>query len=111
MALYNYPFQPVPGAAPAFNATVSTAAIFALEATGREYPYPSNRLVRLTNKSNEDYHVQFGSSTVIATVAGSPLVLGGVTEVLRVDPRHTHISIIGSSTDVSVNVALGHGGY
>lgn len=111
--IFNYPFQAIPSTAPSFNSTLgSAAALYAIESTGaREFKYPSNRVLRVVNKLGDDFHLLIGTSNVVATTSAASLFLGGVVEGVRVEPWATHVSIIGSSTDVAVNFTLGHGGF
>jgi len=105
---YAYSFQPINSTAPAFNSSAGSSAVYALEATGREWQYPTSRAVRITSKAADDFSILFGNSAVAPSTATSMLVLGGVSEVFTVETLHTHIGIA-SSTDVIVNVTLGTG--
>lgn len=111
-SMYLYPFQPIQGTtAPAFSSSAleTGAALYALESTGvREWRYPTSRAIRLTEFSGGDYFVVTGTSDVVAAVGTGMGVLGGVSEVFRVEAGITHISIV-SSTTVVVNVCLGTG--
>ena len=70
-------------------------------------PYP--RTVRLVVGA-DDVRVQFGSSTVVASLETSMLVSSGATEVFTVAPSTTHIALIrNASTDSVVNVTTGRG--
>lgn len=106
----SFPFHPVRGIIPSFNSTAaSTSALFALEATGREWQGPSGRAIRVASLASDDYYINFGSSTIAASTATSLLVLGGTVESFMLDPSDTYVAIK-SSTDVLVNITLGYGG-
>jgi hypothetical protein len=106
-SLYEFPFRPLDTTAPSFNST--NADGIALQSTGvREWRFPSSRAVRITSKDSADFHIAFGSSTVIANTSACMAVLGGVSEIFTLQPHQTHIAIA-SSTDVTVNITPGTG--
>jgi hypothetical protein len=100
------PFRPITSTAPSFNSTQADGV--ALQSTGREWQYPSNRAIRVSSKAADDFFLCFGSSTVVANTSACMLVLGGVSEVFSLQPSQTHVAIA-SSTDVVCNFTLGHG--
>ncbi len=106
------PFFPIENsAAPSFNSTaLSTAAVYALEATGREWQGPSNRAVRVASvNSTEPFFVKFGPSTVVASTTNSLLIPGAWPSVFYVTPSQTHISIC-SAVLITANVTVGYAG-
>ena len=109
--LYLYPFQPIKNStAPSFSASGATAAaLFAIETSAlREWQFPTSRALRFAELTGGDYYVKFGTSDAVAASTDTMLILGGTVEVHRVEPGISHISIW-SSTNVTVNVTLGHG--
>lgn len=101
-----YPFQPVSSTEIGFN---SSAAVRALESTARFWQYPTSRAVQVASIAGDDFYINFGSSLVVASASAGMLCLGGAERVYGVDTGDTYIAIA-SSTDVTVNIALGHGG-
>jgi len=112
---YDKPFYPVPNTtAPSFESAGSlTSSANELQSTalGRQWFGPSGRSVRLTESSGLDYHVNFGSSLIVAASSDSILVLGGVSEVFTIDPSVTYVAIksVSTSTAAAVNITLGYG--
>jgi hypothetical protein len=114
---FHYSFHPVAGTtAPSFLAGstavfASTANVLESTAIGRVWQGPASRTVRLAEKNNDDYYVNFGTSTVVAASSDSILVLGGTVEDFRVEPSATYIAIAAASTTAGaeVNVTLGYG--
>ena len=112
-----YPFRAIRGTtAPSFVAGgdavfVSTASALESTALLRVWSGPQ-RSVRLCESSGVDYHINFGSSTIVAASSDSIKVLGGTVEVFHVEPGHTHIAVnsVSTSTGAAVNVTLGYGG-
>jgi len=107
-----YSFYPVVSSTePAFNSTLGSSGLYALESTTapeRDYDGPSGRAVRLASKAADDFSVIFGTSDIVATSSGAMLILGGTVETFRVRPEATHVMVF-SSTDVEVNVMIGYG--
>lgn len=108
------PFYPLDNStAPCFNSSAlgSTATLYALaNSSERIFQGPSNRAIRVASQgSSAAYYVKLGSSLVVAASSDSLLVLGGVPQVLYVEPSQTYVSFV-SSTTVTVNVAVGYGG-
>ena len=110
-SLFELPFQPISNStAPAFNSSALTAAaLYAIESTSlREWQFPTSRSLRIAEMSGADYYIKTGSSDSVAASTNSMLMLGRSVEVIRLDQKDTHISIM-SSTTVTVNVTLGYG--
>lgn len=111
---YQHPFTPIDSTAPSFQAAVdgATAQTFALQSTGeREWFHgPGARSIRFADTGTEDYYMVFGTSDITVGSTNGTLILGGTVEIFTpVKPSHTHIAMIGSSTDTTVNVTLGYG--
>ena len=111
-----YPFHRVFGTtAPSFEAGAtdvfaSTASVLESTALGRRFQGP-NRIVRLSEDKGIDYHINFGSSTVVAASTDSILVLGGTVEAFKLQPSDDYIAVksVSTSTGAVVNVTLGYG--
>lgn len=110
---YDQAFQPVRSTEPSFNMTLSTASsgvVFQSTATGRQWDGPTGRSIRVMESSGNEFFIQFGSSTVVATSTGSMRMLGGVAEVFRIDANQTYVAVMTLSTSPSdVNFTLGYG--
>ena len=105
------PFSPIVSTAPGFSVSFdSTSTIFALESTSlREWSGPSGRAIRVSSIASDDFHINFGTSDIVAASSDSVLVLGGTVETfLPGKPSYTHIACV-SSTNATVNVVLGYG--
>ncbi len=111
---HHWAFKPVTGTtAPSFQVTAlgaaSTANAFESTALNRVWQGPSNRAVRLASQLAPDFYVNFGSSGIVASSSDGILVLGGTVEEFYLEPDWEYISIIGATTDVTVNVTPGYG--
>ena len=106
-----YPFSPVGTADIGFNTTLGgAAATYALESSARFWQFPTSRAVQVTSRAADDFFINFGTSDVTVGTTNGMLVMGGAERVYGVDVTKTHIAVIGSSTDVTINIALGYGG-
>jgi hypothetical protein len=99
---------------PGFSATATTAAgLYAIEASAvtRQWlpPGASGKAVRLASQSAADYYVVFGTSDVVAASTAAMLVLGGTVETFMAPAHVSHLSILGATTDITVNVSVGYG--
>lgn len=105
------PFVPLGSSEPSFNITLDTTSqVLAIASTVRVFSGPTGRALRFAESSGVDYYAQFGSSTVVAQSSASPKMLGGVVEVLRLLPSHTHVALVTTSTQISdVNMTPGYG--
>ncbi len=95
----------------AFNSSAfgSTSVAYALASTARVWLHPGNRSVRLVGgDSSASFYAEFGTSDVEAST-NSFLALPRQPYVVYVTPSHSHVAFV-SSTSVTVNVAIGHGG-
>lgn len=105
-------FTPVASTAPSFSATFdNTSTNFALESTalGRVWQGPGGRSIRVANSGADDFHMNMGSSTIVAASSDSILMLSGSVEVFHpLTPSVTYIAFV-SSTDVTANVTIGYG--
>jgi hypothetical protein len=114
---HQYSFHRVVGTtAPSFtmgatDVFASTASVLESTALGRQWQGPSGRVVRLAEDKGIDFHVNFGTSTIIAASTDSMLVLGGTVEDFKVEPSDTYIAIksVSTSTGAVVNITLGYG--
>lgn len=107
--LFLLPFQPIESSAPAFNSTLGSSGIYALESTGvREWQFPTSRAVQIGSQAAADFFVKFGSSDTTFSSTNGILVLGGTQVIYRTNSNQTTIAIK-SSTDVLVNIAIGYG--
>lgn len=108
---YEYSFQPIDSTAPGFNSTLGSSGTYALESTGaREWQFPTSRSIALASIATAPYYVTLGGSGVGSNSTDGQLFLGGVHHTMHVDAGISHIAFA-SSTDVTVNVALGYGGH
>ena len=108
---FQFAFHAIESTAPAFEAVIDdTSSAVALESAGlREWGSPLGRVVRFATRTADDYLVSFGGSGAEANSSDSMLMLGGTVEVINLQrPTVTHIALV-SSTDVVVNICLGHG--
>lgn len=111
---FQLPFRPVESTAPSFEVALTSAnsTANALESTAifRYWRHgPGSRAIRLATKTADDYYVSFGSTLAVAASTDSMLLLGGTVEIFDpIRPGITHIALQ-SSTDVTVNVTIGHG--
>lgn len=105
-------FLSVPGTLPAFNSSAfgTTAPVYALESTGREWFIPINRSVRLVgHDSTANYYVEFGTASVQATT-NSFLAIGGQPYIVHVGGAVTHVSFVSTGATVTANIGIGFGG-
>src|SRR3990167_8899005 len=105
--LFLYPFQHINSSAPAFNSTLGSSGLYALESTtAREWQFPTSRAVQIASIAADDFFVKFGTSDTTVSSTNGVLVLGGTVVLFRSDPTISHIAIK-SSTDVVATIALG----
>ena len=107
---FQFAFHAIESTAPSFELTVDdTSSAVALESTGREWGSPLGRVVRFASRTADDYLVKFGDANAVAASTDTMLMLGGTVEVINLTrPTVTHIALV-SSTDVVINICLGHG--
>ena len=114
VTLNNSPFRPSlhGSSSPTISSTLGSSGIlYAFESTGlREWQFPSNRSILVTEFSGADFWINIGSSDVVAVAGTNGIpVLGGTAQVFSLrDPSQTHFAFA-SSTSVTVNVTIGHG--
>lgn len=104
-------FSPIVSTAPGFSVSFdNTSTNFALQSTSlREWAGPASRAVRLTAPAANDFHINFGTSDIVAASSDSILILGGTVEIFTpVKPTYTHIACV-SSTSIVLNIVLGTG--
>lgn len=112
----SYAFRPIRGTtAPSFeigatNVFASTASAFQSTGVSRIWAGPI-RTIRVAEDKGIDYHLNWGSSDVVASSSDSLLILGGTVETFHIEPNLTHVAIksLSTSTGAKVNVTLGYG--
>jgi hypothetical protein len=82
------PFTPKPG----LTDTIAVADSSAATEIGTE-----GKQVLIQNESDTTCHFEFGGSSVVATVADTP-ILSGESRIFTRNPTHTHIATIHGST-------------
>ena len=112
--LNSSPFRPsmVGSSSPTVSSTLGSAsATYPFQSTAlREWQFPSNRSILVTEFSGADFWLNIGTSDVVAVAGTNGIpILGGTAQVFTLrDPSQTHFAVA-SSTSVLVNVTIGHG--
>ena len=105
-------FRSILSTAPSFEVSLTGAnsTANALEAAGlRLFDGPTGRAVRFSTKTADDYYLAFGTSDIVASSSESIGMLGGTVETFFPTKPDWGFIALQSSTDVTVNVTLGHG--
>ena len=107
-------FTPIVSTAPGFQVTFdntsTNAAIQSTDSPVRLFRGGGGRTIRITSNGNNDFHIAFGPSTIVAEASEGIRILGGTAELISPPrPSDTHIGFH-SSTDVTAQITVGYGG-